>query len=69
MRRELNGAVADTAARAEAGPPGRRDPLGGNRELEGAAARPRERRTGSPVLDDAREVAARRKRQLGRDRP
>jgi hypothetical protein len=34
-----------------------------------AAATPRPRRTGSPVLDDAREVAARRKRQLGRDRP
>ncbi len=33
------------------------------------ASHPRPRRTGSPVLDDAREVAARRKRQLGRDRP
>ena len=33
-----------------------------------AAAQSRARRTGSPVLDDAREVAARRKRQLGRDR-
>jgi hypothetical protein len=34
-----------------------------------AAAHRSPRRTGSPVLDDAREVAARRKRQLGRDRP
>ena len=33
-----------------------------------AAARTHARRRGSPVLDDAREVAARRKRQLGRDR-
>ncbi len=33
-----------------------------------AAARARARGRGSPVLDDAREVAARRKRQLGRDR-
>jgi hypothetical protein len=69
MRRELGGAVADTAAPAEVRPPGRRDLLEGGRELEGAAARPRGRQTGSPVLDDAREVAARRKRQLGRDRP
>jgi hypothetical protein len=102
MRRELGGAVADTAAHAEAGPPGRRNRLEGGRELEGALeegsrsqagrrpdtsqggsrseewkrkdaeavdARPGRRRTGSPVLDDAREVAARRKRQLGRDRP
>ena len=50
-------------------------PRGGSRledwKREGAAAvaaHPRGRRTGSPVLDDAREVAARRKRQLGRDR-
>ncbi|HYM44960.1 MAG TPA: hypothetical protein VES65_02200 [Solirubrobacteraceae bacterium] len=36
---------------------------------EGASAATREHaRSGSPVLDDAREVAARRKRQLGRDR-
>ena len=33
-----------------------------------AAARSHAQRRGSPVLDDAREVAARRKRQLGRDR-
>jgi hypothetical protein len=33
-----------------------------------AAARAHGRWRGSPVLDDAREVAARRKRQLGRDR-
>jgi hypothetical protein len=49
-------------------------PRGGSRleewKREGAATtHPRPRRTGSPVLDDAREVAARRKRQLGRDRP
>lgn len=51
-------------------------PRGGSRPQEwkraGAAAgasRPSPRRTGSSVLDDAREVAARRKRQLGRDRP
>jgi hypothetical protein len=51
-------------------------PRGGSRleewKRDGAAAaapHPRPRRTGSPVLDDAREVAARRKRQLGRDRP
>jgi hypothetical protein len=30
---------------------------------------PRAPRSKSSVLDDAREVAARRKRQLGRDRP
>jgi hypothetical protein len=35
---------------------------------EGAAASSHARRRGSPVLDDAREVVARRKRQLGRDR-
>ncbi len=102
MRRELGGAVADVAARAQAGSPGWRDRHRGARELEGAlgerlrseghrrpdappggsrleqwkregaataaAAQSRDRRTGSPVLDDAREVAARRKRQLGRDR-
>ena len=101
MRRELGGAVADVAARAQAGSPGWRDRHRGARELEGAlgerlrsaghrrpdappggsrleqwkregaataAARSRDRRRGSPVLDDAREVAARRKRQLGRDR-
>jgi hypothetical protein len=35
----------------------------------GAAATERAHRSKSTVLDDAREVAARRKRQLGRDRP
>jgi hypothetical protein len=35
---------------------------------ESAVAGPRTQRGRSPVLDDAREVAARRKRQLGRDR-
>jgi hypothetical protein len=101
MRRELSGAAADVAARAEAGSTGWRDRRRGGRELEGAlgerlhseghnrsdaprgsrleewkregaadaAARAGRRPTGSPVLDDAREVAARRKRQLGRDRP
>ena len=51
-------------------------PRGGSRleewKREGAAAgasHPSPRRTGSSVLDDAREVAARRKRQLGRDHP
>jgi hypothetical protein len=39
------------------------------REGSSAAQPTPARRTGSPVLDDAREVAARRKRQLGRDRP
>ncbi len=41
------------------------------RDAAGAASPSpsRPRQTGSPVLDDAREVAARRKRQLGRDRP
>jgi hypothetical protein len=99
MRRELSGAVADVAARAQAGSPGWRDRRTGSRELEGAlgerlrseghrrpdtprssrleewkregaaaAEHARSQRTGSPVLDDAREVAARRKRQLGRDR-
>ncbi len=51
-------------------------PRGGSRleewKRDGAAAAASHsspRRTGSPVLDDAREVAARRKRQLGTDRP
>jgi hypothetical protein len=39
------------------------------REALAAAARRHTRANASPVLDDAREVAARRKRQLGRDRP
>lgn len=102
MRRELSGAAADVAARAESGSTGWHDRYRGGRELEGAlgerlrsedrlrpdaprggsrleewkregaasaAAHPGGRRTGSPVLDDAREVAARRKRQLGRGRP
>jgi hypothetical protein len=102
MRRELNGAAADVAARAESGSAGWRDRYKGGRELEGAlgerlsseghrrpdaprggsrlqewkregaaaaAANSRARSTGSPVLDDAREVAAGRKRQLGRDQP
>jgi hypothetical protein len=38
------------------------------REGAAAAARSHEQRRRSPVMDDAREVAARRKRQLGRDR-
>jgi hypothetical protein len=72
--RELEGALAERL-RSE----GHRRPdapRGGSRleewKREGvaaAAARSRSRSTGSPVLDDAREVAARRKRQLGRDRP
>jgi hypothetical protein len=100
MRRELGGAVADVAARTQAGSPGWLDRRRGGLELEGAlgerlrseghrrpdaprdgsqleewkregaaVAHPRAQGTGSPVLDDAREVAARRKRQLGRDRP
>jgi hypothetical protein len=102
MRRELGGAAADVARRAQAGSPGWLDRRRGGRELEGAlgerlrgeghrhpdtprggsrleewkrdgaaaaVGNPRPRGTGSPVLDDAREVAARRKRQLGRDRP
>ena len=101
MRRELGGAAADLAARAQVGSPGWFDRHTGGKELEGAlgeqlrsaghnrpgaprggsrleewkregaaagASHPSPRRTGSPVLDDAREVAARRKRQLGRDR-
>jgi hypothetical protein len=52
---------------------GERRSTGGQRldawKREGAAAaNSHGRRRGSPVLDDAREVAARRKRQLGRDR-
>ncbi len=38
------------------------------REGVAATARSHEQRRRSPVMDDAREVAARRKRQLGRDR-
>ena len=55
-------------------PSGGRDAPAGLAELdawkrEGAAARarPKPGESRSPVLDDAREVAARRKRQLGRD--
>ncbi len=49
-------------------------PSGGGSRLDtwkregAAAARSHEQRRRSPVMDDAREVAARRKRQLGRDR-
>jgi hypothetical protein len=56
-------------------PGDRRDTPAGVAELdtwkrEGAAsARARADRSRSPVLEDAREVAARRKRQLGPDRP
>lgn len=39
------------------------------RKGSSVAQRQSAQRTGSPVLDDAREVAARRKRQLGRDQP
>jgi hypothetical protein len=42
---------------------------GRQRAAAAITARAGGQRTGSPVLDDAREVAARRKRQLGRDRP
>jgi len=42
----------------------------GARKYEDAAGHAaRQRRASSPVMDDARAVAARRKRQLGRDRP
>jgi hypothetical protein len=104
MRRELGGAAADLAARAETGSLGRREQRKGRTELDraleqrmrasghrrpgspasedsplvlwkraGAAAAQRTHArgsgSGSTVLDDAREVAAGRKRQLGRDRP
>jgi hypothetical protein len=72
--KELEGAL-DKRLRSEGhGHPGA--PSGGSRleawKREGAAAgasHPSPRRSRSPVLDDAREVAARRKRQLGRGRP
>ena len=71
--RELEGALGERLRSEGHNRPGA--PRGGSRleewKREGAAAgasRPSPRRTGSPVLDDAREVAARRKRQLGRDR-
>jgi len=72
-RRELDYALGQRMRSGGHRRPG--TPLGGSRleewKREGAtaaAARQRPRRTGSPVLDDAREVAARRKRQLGGDR-
>jgi hypothetical protein len=71
--RELEGALGERLRSAGHNRPDA--PRGGSRleewKREGAAAgasHPSPRRTGSPVLDDAREVAARRKRQLGRDR-
>jgi len=71
--RELEGALGQRLRSEGHRWPG--EPGGGARLAEwkregaaAAAARPRIRRTGSPVLDDAREVAARRKRQLGGDR-
>jgi len=75
--RELEGAVGERLPASHSHPD---VPRGGSR-LEGgkrdsaamaaavAAGRSRNRPAGSSVLDDAREVAARRKRQLGRDRP
>jgi hypothetical protein len=73
--RELEGALGERLHSEGHSLPG--TPRGGSRleawKREGYAAagasQPGRRRTGSPVLDDAREVAARRKRQLGRDRP
>ncbi len=71
--RELEGVLGERMS--SEGHSRRGAPRGGARleewKRDGAAAasHPRPRRTGSPVLDDAREVAARRKRQLGHDRP
>jgi hypothetical protein len=67
--RELEGALGERLSSAGHNRPGA--PRGGSRLEEWkreSASPPSPRRTGSPVLDDAREVAARRKRQLGRDR-
>ena len=73
--RELEGTLGEGVR--SAGERARVDPPPGQPSLPVAqrgrdtpsASHPRPRHTGSPVLDDAREVAARRKRQLGRDRP
>jgi hypothetical protein len=72
--RELEGALGKRLGSEGHSRPGA--PRGGSHleawKRDGGAAgasRPSPRRSGSPVLDDAREVAARRKRQLGRDRP
>ncbi len=73
--RELEGALgeghrsADDRQRGDS-PRGRSPTRESGRDRTAPAASHRSPRpTGSPVLDDAREVAARRKRQLGRDRP
>jgi hypothetical protein len=72
--KELEGALGERLRSEGHSRPGA--PPGGSQleawKREGAtagASHPSPRRTGSSVLDDAREVAARRKRQLGRDRP
>jgi hypothetical protein len=72
--RELDGAVRQRMREHGHGMPASRQPRSGvERWLEaGRADRrhvPPASADRSTVLDDAREVAARRKRQLGRDRP
>ena len=69
----LDDAVADMAASAGPSAIGRRDKRTASKELEGKvgdrARRPvGARDRGSSVMNDVREVAARRKRQLGGDR-
>jgi hypothetical protein len=64
----LDGAVADMTAKASASAVGWRDKRKASSELESRVPPVRARSRGSTVLDDARQVQARRKRQLGRDR-
>ena len=72
-RRELDRALGERLPASAEGHRRPRGPGDGSRidawQREGAAAASaRAHRRGSPVLEDAREVAARRKRQLGWDR-
>jgi hypothetical protein len=73
VRRELDRVLGERLPASAEGYRRPRGPGGGSRvdawKREGAAAASsRAQRRGSPVLEDAREVAARRKRQLGWDR-
>lgn len=69
-RRELDHTLGERLRAQGHRPP---SPLTGNARLEAwkreGATGAQAERPSSPVLDDAREVAAGRKRQLGRDRP
>ena len=77
LDKQFDGALGERLrASGHRGPRDRREVPAGLAELDAwkqagaaTAARARPGVSGSPVLDDAREVAARRKRQLGRDRP